>query len=310
MADIAVDVEDDDDDDDIDFVSVMEVASAALQAMEEAAKERAEMKKVFRKHNPRKYFYAMNTHRATELFNAGLVQSVEEGRKVSADIRKNRSSLDWCRESADRYLGQLTDLEFQGLFRMDRTLFQSAEDKLRAHFESKKIYSRDGSLGGKAATPTKFLLAGTLRWLAGGSAHDIIYFCGVRYRTLTRYRWDVLQALDEIYFSSEIRLPSDKQQRDALSDKFEIKTHMKGIIGAIDGLLVHIHLPAGTKNARPFRCYKSYYALNMQAVAGPDGEFLYVNIGHAGAVGERHGGNPVFPIGIINIILIPILILR
>jgi len=63
-------------------------------------------------------------------------------------------------------------------------------------------------------------------------------------------------------------------------------TKMEGVLGAIDGLLVHIRLPRYTKNARPWLCYKSFYALNMQGVAGPDGECLYVNVGHAGATGD------------------------
>ena len=138
----------------------------------------------------------------------------------------------------------------------------------------------------QAPTPTRFLLSGCLRWLAGGSGHDIIFFCGVRYRTWQKQRWIVLDALLELYFKSKIQLPTTDEARKVLSEIFKEKNGIDGQLGAIDGLLIHIHLPPGTKNARKFQCYKSYYALNMQAVAGPNGEYLYVNIGHAGATGD------------------------
>lgn len=81
-------------------------------------------------------------------------------------------------------------------------------------------------------------------------------------------------------------MPETEEEWKCLSALFEKKNGISGQLGAIDGLLVHIILPANTKNARTFQCYKSYYALNVQGVAGPTGEFLYINIGHAGATSD------------------------
>ena len=129
-------------------------------------------------------------------------------------------------------------------------------------------------------------MSGLLRWIAGGSGHDIIFFCGVRYRTWQRNRWIVLEALLDIYYKNVVVLPTTEEARSSLSELFKMKNGIEGQLGAIDGLLLHITLPPGTRNARKFLCYKQYYALNMQAVAGPTGEFLYLNIGHAGATGD------------------------
>lgn len=151
---------------------------------------------------------------------------------------------------------------------------------MEKHFRAKGIYNNENS------TPTRFLLAGCLRWLAGGSGHDIIFFCGARYRTWQKQRWTTVDALLYLYFKSVVKLPASEEARKSLSDLFKEKNGIDGQLGAVDGLLVHIHLPPGTKNARKYQCYKSYYAMNMQAVAGPNGEYLYVNIGHAGATGD------------------------
>ena len=61
---------------------------------------------------------------------------------------------------------------------------------------------------------------------------------------------------------------------------------VEGVLGAIDGILIKIKLPAGVRSARKFLCHKSFYALNMQGIAGPDGDFMYINVGHAGATGD------------------------
>ena len=80
----------------------------------------------------------------------------------------------------------------------------------------------------QASTPTRFLLSGCLRWLAGGSGHDIIFFCGVRYRTWQKQRWIVLDALLELYFKSKIQLPTTDEARKVLSEIFKEKNGIDG----------------------------------------------------------------------------------
>jgi len=153
--------------------------------------------------------------------------------------------------------------------------------ELENHFKSRSLHI--GALsGGKKPIPIKYLLRGVLRWLAGGSIHDIIYLCGCRKSCFSKLRWNIIDALIDIYWSKVVKLPEEEDEFMELSKQFEQKTGLKDFFGAVDGLLTHITLPMGTKNARPYFCYKKFYALNLQGVAGPNGEFLYVNIGHAG----------------------------
>jgi hypothetical protein len=112
--------------------------------------------------------------------------------------------------------------------------------------------------GGKKPIPIKYLLRGVLRWLAGGSIHDLMYFCGCRKSNFSDLRWKIIDALIEIYWDKVVKLPNNEAEFLELSSNFEKKTGLKDFFGAVDGLLAHITLPIGTKNARPYYCYKKF----------------------------------------------------
>jgi hypothetical protein len=190
--------------------------------------------------------------------------------------------LQFCRDAADKYVEQLNPTEYKGLFRMNDWKFDAILAELEEYFQANALHVGSKN-GGKKPIPIKYLLRGVLRWLAGGSYHDIMYLCGSRKTSFITLRWKIIDALIEIYWDKVVKLPQTEEEFLELSSSFEKKTGLNDFFGAVDGLLAHITLPIGTKNARPYYCYKKFYALNVQAVAGPDGEFLYANIGHAGA---------------------------
>jgi hypothetical protein len=113
--------------------------------------------------------------RAEKLVEKGFFDDIEEARVYLKELRSHRKPLKFCRDAADQCMEQLTELEFQGLMRMSRSRFEKMSSDLEAHWVSKNKYQARNS------TPSRFQLAGCLRWLAGGSPHDIIFFCGLRY---------------------------------------------------------------------------------------------------------------------------------
>ena len=189
-------------------------------------------------------------------------------------------NLDFCRDTFEKYISQCTTMEFKGQFRVDHMLFEELLCALEKHFGGTHV--RQVRKQGKRLIPLKFLLRGVLRWLAGADVHSIIYACGCRKSTWEKLRWIVLDALLEVFWEKEVVLPQTQEDFEKLSEEFSSKSNMEGFFGAVDGLLVHITLPVGSRSARPFHCYKKFYALNMQGVAGCNGEFLYANIGHTG----------------------------
>ena len=126
------------------------------------------------------YSYRKDMHdiAAETLVDTGKAEDLNAAKEIlRVNGVKHRPSLDWCRNNSERYIAQLNDQEFRGLFRMSRDKF----DEILGHMT---FYFPKVHVAGKAPIPVKFLLAGTLRWLAGGSPHDIIYFCGMRARYL------------------------------------------------------------------------------------------------------------------------------
>ena len=228
------------------------------------------------------YFYRKEDKmlKAEAMFEDGLVNTVEEGLEQLKMAGKHRKPLDGMRNASDVYVEQLNAKEFKGLFRMDKVLFEAIYKVIAP------LYTSRLGRSGKTSTPVIYVLRATLRWLAGGANQDIEAWCGMRRSNFELRKWMMLDVLLKTFYDTTVCLPITEGQREYLADRFASKTGIKGILGAIDGLLVRINLPRGVANARPYHCYKSFYALNVQAVAGPDAEFLYVNVGHAGASGD------------------------
>ena len=60
----------------------------------------------------------------------------------------------------------------------------------------------------------------------------------------------------------------------------------KGVIGAVDGILIKIKCPSDNECRRPakFWCRKGYYSVNMQAVVDAYGRFIYAAVDMPGAL--------------------------
>ena len=64
------------------------------------------------------------------------VPNLDHAIEMVKELRKHRLPLFFCRQNSDRYVAQLTPIEFRGLFRMDRELFSNILEKTELHFKS------------------------------------------------------------------------------------------------------------------------------------------------------------------------------
>jgi hypothetical protein len=147
--------------------------------------------KALRNNNPTQFRAETRDLEAEELFNCGYTQTLDEAINVVKMRYKHRDTLGWCRETSAKYVQQLTDLEFKGFFRMSRNKFEEVLAAIRFYYEDRNPLNTRG----KEHVPLRYLLTGTLRWLAGGSPHDIIFFCGLRLRSFQRLRWRILDSI-------------------------------------------------------------------------------------------------------------------
>ena len=110
----------------------------------------------------------------------------------------------------------------------------------------------------------------TLRYLAGGAALDLCYLHGVAHTTLLKMVWETLRALDAGLpaFSLEDDIQDIERCRE-LAAGFASRTdnNIRGVIGALDGLSVHIEMPSdANQQTKFFPTRKFIYAMSAQAV--------------------------------------------
>jgi hypothetical protein len=129
-------------------------------------------------------------------------------------------------------------------------------------------------------------LAMTLRYMAGASYLDLCALFGVGHSTFYNIIWKTLQAIDK--YMAELTLEADIQNIDrcrTLTQRFaERSEHMKGCIGALDGMSLKIEAPSRCDNPLKFFCRKHFYAVSMQAICDADRRFLYFSMRAAGSV--------------------------
>ena len=94
-----------------------------------------------------------------QMMQEGVVNCEEEGFNRIKTGKKHRDQLLFMRKASDEYVDQLTDLEFQGLFRMGKELFTGILETITPVYLSKL-----SNKGGKLATPVVYVLRATLQF--------------------------------------------------------------------------------------------------------------------------------------------------
>ena len=83
-----------------------------------------------------------------------------------------------------------------------------------------------------------------------------------------------------------MKIPSSAEEWLDIAKKFEEKWNFPHCLGAVDGKHIVMKCPP---NAGPYYCnYKGTHSVVLMAVAGPDYECLYADVGMNGRV--SHGG--------------------
>ena len=169
----------------------------------------------------------------------------------------------WCRE----------------MFRMDVTDFENILAKIS------DIISPKERLGGTNPVQAYERLALTLGFLATGETFQSLSF---QYRiSLNAVSYIVkccCKAIVERMASNFIKVPSTEAGWLDISKRFEEKWNFPHALGAIDGKHVRIQKP---KNGGSFYYnYKHTHSIIFMAIAGPEYECLYADVGSKGKVND------------------------
>lgn len=197
----------------------------------------------------------------------------------------------------DRLLWQehVTELRKEGpdnftrLYRMSYEAFSQMCDIIRPNIEVNEEMSMRRT--GKPAIITEIGLHCLLRWLAGGSYHDIRMTAGISHSSFYRIMYKIVDEINSNpYFG--INFPSSSTEiQDAADDFANLSSHgvITGCVGCLDGFLLPIQTPS-TKETGHVKAYFSghyqRYGINIQAVCDAKLRFIYVAVAAPGGTND------------------------
>lgn len=217
----------------------------------------------------------------------GKVISNHQGRMPGAKTKK-RERLD-----VEKHIKDMSDKHFRRRYRMDKKSFWNLLDIIKGDLPSTGEVRERGTVPNGPITH-EARLSMALRIAAGGDPLDIASLHGVNDDDPMDSFWEVV---DAIHSSSQLDLkfPNTHEEQTQLAEEFKNKSDI-GIchcVGAIDGILIWIHMPTASDcesfGFGPLKFFcgrKKKYGLNMQAVCDARRRFLWVDISHPGSTSD------------------------
>jgi hypothetical protein len=191
----------------------------------------------------------------------------------------------WKRERIlwQDYCGSMLRSEFTRMFRMDPLTFAYLVGALSPRIDRNFVQAERA--GGYISPELR--VAMTIRWLAGGSYLDLKVHMGVATSTFYDIAEDVCDAIIET-FPIKFDTSRDALKERAAEFALRQRPHMRvfrGVVGAIDGLLVKIRCPWKSEVGMPrtFFCRKGFFALSVQAVCDARKRFIFVSMDMPGS---------------------------
>jgi hypothetical protein len=140
-------------------------------------------------------------------------------------IKRNRKTME------EIYLS-LGKSAFRRTYRMNWHQFCMLVKMIDKYLFEKKSVGPNGQIS------TEIEVAITIRYLAGGSAYDIMLVHGIGYTTMFRCLWRVVSAINNNP-QLKIRFPTDHQAQRSIATGFEEKSKalFKVCVGCIDGFV-------------------------------------------------------------------------
>ena len=146
--------------------------------------------------------------------------------------------------------------DFRRMFRMKRESFTKLETKLA---EKLKINVQKGINSSGSSISVKTRLAATIRWLAGGSYHDICFSFGLDPSNFFNKRyvlWPTIVALDGIL---ELGFSLDEESLSKVAAGFEAASNgqLRGCVSAIDGWVCRTRCPKVSEAGMAVKNYRN-----------------------------------------------------
>jgi hypothetical protein len=219
----------------------------------------------------------------------GYYTVVTDDSVESTDRKKRTKRVEYVRIDMEAFMLQyINDPSFDVTIRMDRVTFKYLISLLEPALlvDDKMASSRGGAI-----TPDMCVYL-TLRYLAGGSFHDIKIHLGISKASFYRCLHKTLYAICN-HSALLVRFPTTIRELEIISNGFENVSSNSSItncVGAIDGYLLSINTPSRSEvgNVKAyFSGHYQKYGINVQAVADSNCKFLYFELSGPGSSNDR-----------------------
>ena len=146
------------------------------------------------------------------------------------------------------------------------------------------ITPRQVTGGHKVISPAERLTL-TLRFLATGETYRSLSFqFRISKSAISYIVNEVCQAIEKNLGPEYLKFPSSHEEWLNIASQFELRWNFPNCIGAIDGKLIIMQPPANAGSY--YYNYKHTNSIVLMAVAGPDYECLYADVGTNGRVSD------------------------
>ena len=201
----------------------------------------------------------------------------------------NEKRLNWMEHRAKL----LHKAKFHKQYRMTAAAFDALVDIVRPVVQVDVRMSMVSTPLSDSTIFPELVVAAGLRWVAGGSYHDISSYLGISDSSFYRCRD---KFLDAVLQSDDPRLsiiwPNTHEECEKIAADFEKKsTHgvIKFCVGALDGLLIQIGRPTLKESDNPDSYFSGHYqmfGLNCQGVCDSHYRFTFFAVAAPGKTGD------------------------
>lgn len=214
----------------------------------------------------------------------------------------NRSAADSSLEDFARFLSRACDFVFGDVYAYSprvrclrdkvnpMEVYSDEEFLFRFRFSKTSVLTmmsdlqlQDNTDGRGTPLPALLKLLITLRFFGSGAMQTVVGdLVNVSQPSVSRCIWETTQAVCLRLFPKYVRHP-DAQEATSLMTRFHNIGGFPGVTGCIDCTHVPIDSPGGD-DAEVYRNRKGYFSINVQAVTGPELQFLDVVASWPGSV--------------------------
>jgi len=205
--------------------------------------------------------------------------------KNERNIKWKHQRLNW-NEHVDKLVHEES---FAAKYRMSLDAFNTLLELLRIMITPNLF--KASNLCDEPIYPEMVMAIG-LRWLGGGSHHDLMDAYNLSKSSVYRSRDTFLDAVIACN-ALEIRFPQTPLELEDVRKRFAAKSTnnvMRGCVGALDGLLARINQPSNAECEGNPRSYHSGhyndYGLNVQAICDARLRFLFFAVAAPGGTGD------------------------